>query len=152
MKKKLMSFVLAAAMVLSMPAALFAVEIPAEIPTPGQIENPGDTAAPASVDTYSVGTDRTSNTSGKVSAYAAFDRTATTASCTIILQEKYNGSWRTATGLSTTSYVKTVYSQNSITAGKVFTLISGKTYRAKIMFYDTNSTGSNYKTVYTGSF
>lgn len=151
MKKKLMSFVLAAALVLSMPAALFASEITPTVPTPGEIEAPGD-ATPASVDSTSVGADRTSNTSGKVSAYATFSKTATSAVCTIILQEKYNGSWRTATGLSTTSYTKTVYKQNSITAGKTFNLISGKTYRAKVLFTEVTNSGTNYKTHYSGSF
>ena len=151
MKKKLMSFVLAAALVLSMPAALFASEITPTVPTPGEIEAPGD-VSPASVDSVSVSADRTSNTKADVSAYATFNKTATTASCTIFLQEKYNGSWRTATGLSTTSYTKTVYGKNSISAGKTFTLISGKVYRAKIVFQDTNSSGTYYKTVYTGSF
>lgn len=151
MKKKLMSFVLAAAMVLSMPAAMFAAELPGTVPAPGEIEAPED-VAPASIDSYSVGTDRTSNTKAEISAYGTFDKTATTASCTIFLQEKYNGSWRTATGLSTTTYIKTVYGQNSIAAGKTFTLLSGKTYRVKVVFQDTNSSGTHYKTVYSGSF
>jgi len=152
MKKKLMSFVLAAALVLSMPAALFANEIPPTVPTPGEIEAPDDGIAPASVSSISINTDRTSSTKGNASVYATFNKTATTASCTIFLQEKYNGSWRSATGLSTTSYTKTVYGQNSISAGKTFTLLSGKTYRIKAYIQDTNSSGTSYKTAYSGSF
>ncbi|MDO4545411.1 MAG: hypothetical protein Q4C25_04575 [Bacillota bacterium] len=105
-----------------------------------------------SVSTSSVSASRHSGTSGSVSAYAGFNKKATKATCTITLQEKYNGSWRNATGLPVTIYKKTVYDSYSISAAKTFTLKSGKTYRAKIGFVDTNSSGTYYKTRYTGAF
>jgi len=104
------------------------------------------------VSTSNIGASRLSNTSGNVTAYAFFSQKATKAKCAIYLQEKYNGSWRTATGVSVTGYIKTVYDVNSITAGKTFTLVKGKVYRAKIVFTDTNSSGTFTKTRYTGSF
>lgn len=108
--------------------------------------------APMSVAASNIGTTRYSGTSGNVSAYACFSKTASKATCTIKLQEKYNDTWRTATGLSVNTYIKTVYDKTSISAGKTFTLKSGKVYRAKITFSDTNSNGTFYKTRYTGSF
>lgn len=153
MKKRLACFIFAAAMVLSLPAAAFAADTPT-LPTE-PIENGasvGGDVSVMSVSTTSIGTDRLSNTSGKVTAYATFTGTATRAICTIYLQEKYNGSWRTATGLGTTSYTKTAYNTKSITAGKTFTLIKGKVYRAKVVFSDTVNGTLSTKTYYTGSF
>lgn len=77
MKRKLLSFVLAAAMVLSMPTALFAAEIqPKEsIDIPVIEENDG-TIMPMSVFSSNIGASRYSSTSGNVSAYAAFNKTA----------------------------------------------------------------------------
>lgn len=150
MKKKILSLLLAAVVVLSMPTALFAAEI--ETPQgPQAISNDGG-IAPMSTSVANVGATRKSNTSGSVSAYAGFDAKASKATCTITLQEKYNGSWRTATGLSVKSYVKTVYNAYSISASRTFTLKSGTVYRAKVVFTDTNSSGTHVLTRYTGSF
>lgn len=150
MKKKILSLLLAAVVVLSMPTALFAAEI--ETPQgPQAISNDGG-IVPMSTDSSTVGATRISSTSGSVSAHASFSKKASKASCTITLQEKYNGSWRTATGLPVKSYVKTVYNAYSISASRTFTLNSGKVYRAKIVFTDTNSNGTYSKTCYTGSF
>ena len=153
MKKRLACFIFAAAMVLSLPAAAFAADTPT-LPTE-PIESGasvGGEASVMSVNTSTVGTDRLSNTSGKVTAYASFSGTATRSTCIIYLQEKYNGSWRTATGLGTTSYTKTAYNTKSISAGKIFTLISGKTYRAKCVFSCTINGTLYTKTHYSGAF
>lgn len=153
MKKRLACFIFAAAMMLSLPAAAFAADTPSAPLDPIESEaNIGGDANVMSVVSTIVNTDRTSNTKGTVSAYAAFSGNASTAVCTIYLQEKYNGSWRTATGLGTTSYTKTAYNCNSISAGKTFTLISGKVYRAKCTF-NCRINGTTYtKTHYSGSF
>ncbi len=149
MKKRLTSFIVAAALVLSMPTALFAAEQHAETFVPNANTAGNDSGiSPMSIASSTVGASRTSSTSASVSAYAAFDKIASKATCTIILQEKSGSSWVTPTGLSVKSYVKTVYNQNSIAAGRVFTVKSGKVYRAKIVFSD----GSSIKTRYTGSF
>lgn len=155
MKKKLTAFILAAALVMSLPMAASAAELTENTiePVTTAINDGGDGGVSVmSVASSNIGADRTSNTSGKVSAYALFTGTASKAVCTIYLQEKYNGSWRSATGLSTTSYTKTVRNQNSISAGKTFTLISGKVYRAKVVFTDTINGSTSTKTRYTGSF
>lgn len=153
MKKKLLSFALAAAMMLSMPTALFA----AETSTAEPINNPGTCTdgaeiSPMSTTISTVGATRKSNTQGLVTASASFGTKASTAKCTITLQEKYNGSWRTATGVPVISYIKTVKNTYSITASKTFTLKSGKVYRAKVVFSDTISGTTYYKTHYSGSF
>lgn len=151
MKKRLMILVMAAALVLSLPMAVSAAEI-------GTATDPVATAVSEaeagarSVSNSTISANRTSSTSGVVNAYAVFSGTATKAVCAIYLQELYNGSWRAATGLATTSYKKTVYNTNSITAGKTFTLKSGKTYRAQIVFNDTIGGTTYTKTRYTGSF
>lgn len=152
MKRKLMILVMAAALVLSIPMAVSAAEVGGNgtDPVANAVYDAGDNTR--SVSSSQIGADRTSTTSGKVSAYATFSGTASKAICTIYLQESYNGSWRTATGVSTTSYTKTVYNVNSISAGKTFTLKSGKTYRAKIVFTDTVNGTTYTKTRFTGSF
>ena len=193
MKRSLLIFTVAIAMVLSMPAALYASDIlvdengdrvssaatgndgwreatvwdllddalltaAATLDDSIVVEEENAEAAAedgfvnVSVTTSSVNASRHSGTSGTVGAYAGFNQKASSAKCTVILQEKYNGSWRLATGLSITSYIKTVYNSYSISASKTFTLKSGKVYRAKVVFMDTNSTGTYYKTRYTGSF
>ena len=153
MKKKLLSFALAAAMMLSMPTVLFA----AETATAEPINNPGTCTdgaeiSPMSTNTINVGATRKSNTSGSVSAYASFNAKATKATCTITIQVKSNGSWKNATDLPVYSYTKTVSNTYSVSASKSFTLKSGKVYRARIMISDTNSSGTYNRTKYTGSF
>ena len=147
MKKKLVSFVIAAAMVLGIPAAMGSAGI----------EMPEDTAiapvtASAKTTSNAIGSTRISSTKASVSAYGSFDKKAKEAVCTIGLQEKYNGSWRSATGLSKKSYTKTVKNASSISASYKFTVKKGKVYRAKIVFTDTNSSGSYIKVRYTGAF
>lgn len=149
MKKKLTSFIVAAALVLSMPTALFAAEQQSEaFGTNANAAGNDSGIIPMAIDSSTIGASRISSTSASVSAYAAFDKTVSKATCTIILQEKSGSSWVTPTGIPVKSYVKTVYNQNSITAGKAFTVKSGKVYRAKIVFAEPNS----IKTRYTGSF
>lgn len=151
MKKRLMILVMAAALVLSLPMAVSAAEVGAATdPVATTVGEAGDNTR--SVSSSSIGATRNSSTSGTVEAYAAFSGTASKAVCEIYLQESYNGSWRTATGLTTTYYKKTVTNANSITAGKTFTLKSGKTYRAQIVFTDTIGGTTYTKTRYTGSF
>ena len=152
MKKKLLTFVLAAAMVLSMPTALFAAEAQSEKTADTPTVSEGNEIAPRSTPTSNVSGSRKSNTTESVSAYGSFDSKATKATCTITLQVKSNGSWKTATDLPVYSYVKTSSNAYSISASKTFTLKSGKVYRAKVMFSDTNSSGTHYKTHYSGSF
>ena len=152
MKKKLASLVLAAAMAMSLPMAASAAEL-----TTGSLEPIGSTIEDGGISVMSISStvvnvDRLSNTSGTVTGYATFSKNATNATCTIYLQEKYNGSWRSATGLGTTSYIKTTSNANSIYAGKTFTLRSGKTYRAKVVFNATISGTVYSKTHYSGAF
>ena len=151
MKKKLLSFALAAAMMLSMPTALFA----AETSTAEPINNPGTCTdgaeiSPMSTNTSNVGA--LSSTKGSVSAYASFNAKATKASCAITIQVKSGSSWKTASDLPVYSYIKSASNTYTISASKTFTLKSGKVYRAKIVFTDTNSSGTYYRTKYTGSF
>lgn len=153
MKKKLLSFALAAAMMLSMPTALFA----AETSTAEPINNPGTCTdgaeiSPMSTTSATVGVSRISSTKGSISANAGFSAKATKATCTIMLQVKSNGNWLLATDLPVHTYVKNVYNAYSIAASKTFTLKSGKVYRAKVVFSDTNSSGTYYRTKYSGSF
>ena len=153
MKRRLACFIFAAAMALSIPAAAFAAETPALPTDPIESEaTVGGEASVMSVATTTINTDRTSNTSGNINVYARFSSTVSKAVCTIYLQEKYNGSWRTATGLGTTSYTKTAYNCNSMIAGKTFTLIKGKVYRAKVVITDTMNGTVYTKTRYSGSF
>ncbi|MBC8567987.1 hypothetical protein H8692_04295 [Mogibacterium sp. NSJ-24] len=152
MKKKLLTFVLAAAMVLSMPTALFAAEAQSEKTADTPTVSEGNEIAPRSTTSATVGASRKSSTSGSVSANASFNTKASKATCTITLQVKSNGSWKTATDLPVYSYIKTEYNTYSIIASRTFTLKSGKVYRAKVVISDTNSNGTYSTTRYTGSF
>ncbi len=147
MKKKLLSFVIAAAMVMGIPAALGSagLNMPDEVTV-------APVTANAKTTTSSIGSTRNSSTKATVSAYGSFDVKAKKAVCTILLQEKYNGKWRTARGLSKTSYTKTVTNSYSISVSKSFTVKSGKVYRAQILFSDTNSSGEHLRVRYTGAF
>lgn len=152
MKKKLLTFVLAAAMVLSMPTALFAAEAQSEKTADTPTVSEGNEIAPRSTTSATVGASRKSSTSGSVSANASFNTKASKATCTITLQVESNGSWKTATDLPVYSYIKTEYNTYSIIASRTFTLKSGKVYRAKVVISDTNSNGTYSTTRYTGSF
>lgn len=152
MKKRLLTFIMAAAMVLSMPTALFAAEQNTPEPGAAAVTSDGGAIAPQSTNASNAGASRTSSTSGSVSAYASFDEKATKATCTITIQVNSGGAWKTATDLPVYSYVKTDYNTYSISASKSFSLKSGKVYRAKVVFADTNSSGTHLKTKYTGSF
>lgn len=156
MKKKLTSFVLAAALVMSLPVAVSAAETAPAInlePIVTAVSDGGAGAvSPMSTSSSTISADRLSNTSGNVSAYASFSGTASKAVCYIYLQEKYGDSWRAATGVPVKTYIKTAYNTNSIAAAKTFTLKSGKVYRAKIVFTDTIGGTIYTKTRYTGSF
>lgn len=147
MKKKLLSFVIAAAMVMGIPAALGSagLNMPDEVTV-------APVTANAKTTTSSIGSTRNSSTKATVSAYGSFDLKAKKAVCTILLQEKSNGEWVLAKGLSKRSYTKTVYNSYSITASKSFTVKSGKVYRAKIIFTDKNSKGEYLRVRYTGAF
>lgn len=143
---------MAAAMVLAMPMASFAADTPTLPVDPIESSIADGGASVMSIAGSNVSTTRHTKTSGTVNAYATFTSNATRAVCTIYLQEKYNGSWRTATGLGTTSYTKTAYNTNSIAAGKTFTLISGKTYRAKVVFTGVVKGVTYTNTRYSGAF
>lgn len=147
MKKKLLSFVIAAAMVMGIPAALGSagLNMPDEVTV-------APVTANAKTTTSSMSSKRHSPTKATVSAYGSFDRKASEAVCTIALQEKYNGEWRTARGLSKKSYTKTAYDTYAIAASYKFTVKSGKVYRARIVFTDVNSKGQYLKVRHTGAF
>lgn len=97
-------------------------------------------------------TNRTSNTSATVSASADFDGIKDSCTCKITLQEKYSGSWRTATGVPK----KTASASKSNSAGILFstkfTLVKGKVYRIKAKFTDTKGSRTTSATYYSGSF
>lgn len=97
-------------------------------------------------------TNRTSNTSARVSADITYTRTVKSVKTKITLQEKYNGSWRTATGVP----VKTVSKTNSNVTGLVLpytlTLVKGKVYRIKAVFTNVYGSTTTSQTAYSGAF
>lgn len=97
-------------------------------------------------------TNRTSNTSARVSADITYTRTVKSVTTKITLQEKYNGSWRTATGVP----VRTVSRSKSNVTGLIlpytFTLAKGKVYRIKAVFTNTYGTTTTSQTVHSGTF
>lgn len=99
-----------------------------------------------------VHTNRTSNTSADVIADISYG--ATVDSCTIkmTLQEKYNGSWRTATGVPVKIVSKTEKKKHSFALAYRFTLVKGKVYRIKAQYTSSLGTSTTTLTRCTGSF
>lgn len=106
----------------------------------------------AKVASATLAADRTSNTSASVSARAGFDGYKDSVSCTLTLQEKYNGSWRKATGVSKKTASLTEKNTASILLGTKFTLIKGKVYRIKAKFTDKEGSRTSSSTYYSGTF
>lgn len=99
-----------------------------------------------------VNTNRTSNTSATIRADIAYSTNVDTCTIKLTLQEKYNGSWRTATGVPVKIVSKTAKKDRSFTLVYKFTLVKGKVYRIKADYSsEAGSSGLNI-TRYTGSF
>ncbi|MCQ4638322.1 hypothetical protein NE619_16445 [Anaerovorax odorimutans] len=95
---------------------------------------------------------RTSNTSARVSADIRY--TTTVDSCTnkMTLQEKYNGSWRTATGVSVKTVSRTKTKVSTLNFPYTFTLVKGKVYRIKAVFTSKKGSSSLSRTCYSSVF
>lgn len=106
----------------------------------------------AEVASATLSTDRTSNTSATVSARAGFDGIKDSITCTITLQEKYNGSWRKATGVTKKTASMTKKNTGSILLATKFTLVKGKVYRIKAKFTDKKGSRTTSSTYYSGTF
>lgn len=99
-----------------------------------------------------INTNRTSNTSATITASADFDGVKDSCTCKITLQEKYNGSWRKATGVTKKTASLTKSNCAGILFSTKFTLVKGKVYRAKVTFTDKKGSRSVTSTYYSGSF
>lgn len=95
---------------------------------------------------------RTSNTSANVSADVTYSSIVDTCTIKITLQEKYNGSWRTATGVSVKTVSRTRNNVRSLTLPYTFTLIKGKVYRTKNVFTSKKGSSSVSRTLYSSVF
>lgn len=99
-----------------------------------------------------VHTSRTSNTSADIYANILYNTTVDTSTIKLTLQEKYNGSWRTATGVPVKTVSKTAKKDSSFVLVYTFTLVKGKVYRIKADFLSKAGSSSLNLTRYTGSF
>lgn len=99
-----------------------------------------------------VNVNRTSNTSGRVSADISFSTTVDSCTTKITLQEKYNGSWRTATGVPVKTVSRTKTRVNSMILPYTFTLKKGTIYRAKAVFSSKKGSTTTSRTCYSSSF
>lgn len=97
-------------------------------------------------------TKRTSNTSARATADVTHSETVATATIKMTLQEKYNGSWRTATGVPVKTVSKTKSKTSSFSLPYTFTLKKGKVYRVKAIFTSKKGTTTKTLTLYTGAF
>lgn len=103
----------------------------------------------AAADVY---TNRTSNTSASVAADVIYSTTVDTCTIKLTLQEKYNGSWRTATGVPVKTVSKTGKKARSFDLVYRFTLVKGKVYRIKAEFSSEAGSSGLKLSRYTGSF
>lgn len=99
-----------------------------------------------------VNTNRTSNTSASVRADILYGVDVDTCTIKLTLQEKYNGSWRTATGVPVKTVIQTWKKGYTYTLAYKFTLVKGKVYRIKAVY--SSKAGSSEQTITrcTGSF
>lgn len=95
---------------------------------------------------------RTSNTSAKVTADITYTTTVSSATIKMTLQEKYNGSWRTATNVPVKTVSKTKAKTFGFSLPYTFTLQKGKVYRIKSTFTSTKGSTTKVTTLYTGAF
>lgn len=95
---------------------------------------------------------RTSNTSANVSADVSYSTTVDSCTIKITLQEKYNGSWRTATGVSVKTVSRTKSKVSSLSLPYTFKLVKGKVYRAKAVFTSKKGSTTTSKTYYSSVF
>lgn len=95
---------------------------------------------------------RTSNTSAKISADITYSTTVDSCTIKITLQEKYNGTWRTATNVPVKTVSRTKSNIHSLSLPYTFTLIKGKVYRAKAVFTSKKGSATISKTLYSSSF
>lgn len=104
--------------------------------------------------TYSatVSTKRISNTSARVSADITYSTAVTSCTNKITLQEKYNGSWRTATGVPVKTVSRTKSKVYTLVLPYTFTLTKGKVYRVKSVFTSNKGSTTTSRTVYSGAF
>lgn len=102
--------------------------------------------------TATINTNRTSNTSATVSASGKFDGVKDSCTCKITLQEKYNGSWRKATGVTKKTASLSKSNTATILLSTKFTLVKGKVYRIKVVFTDKEGSRTTSSTYYSGSF
>lgn len=95
---------------------------------------------------------RTSNTSARVSADIFYNTRIDKCTAKITLQEKYKGSWRTATGVPVKTVSRTKTNVWTLTLPYTLTLVKGKVYRIKAVFTSKKGTTSITKTCYSGAF
>lgn len=96
----------------------------------------------------SVVTERLSNTSGEISVCAEFDEIFSSCSVKVILQEKYNNSWRTATGVPEYTILASYSYNDFILFCRKLTLVKGKVYRIKVVITDKIGTTTTSNTYY----
>lgn len=108
--------------------------------------------ASASVSSASIGVTRISSTSGRVTVGVNFTRKATSCSAKIVLQEKYNGSWRTSTGVPVSTVIFKGTNTDYMYKSYTFKLKSGKVYRPKVTFTDKRGTSTSSATYYGPAF
>lgn len=101
---------------------------------------------------YEVYVNRTSNTSAHTSADITYGVTVDSATNKMTLQEKYNGSWRTATGVSVKTVSRTKSNIRALTLPYTFTLAKGKVYRIKATFTSKKNGSTVTKTLYSNTF
>lgn len=95
---------------------------------------------------------RISNTSARVSADITYTTRVDKCTTKITLQEKYNGSWRTATGVPVKTVSRTKTNVQSLCVPYTLTLVKGKVYRIKAVFASQKGSTSISKTYHSGTF
>lgn len=96
----------------------------------------------------SIASNRLSNTLGEAVADADFNQIVDSCTATMVLQEKYNDRWRTATGVPTHTVLRSLVKTNSIFLYHKFTLVKGKIYRIKATFKDVTGSTTTSSTYY----
>lgn len=118
----------------------------------GSTSSPNGEITPQYALDITLGTCRDSSTLGSTYVDATFSGIATSYTVTVTLQENYNGSWRTATGVSKTT--DSISGKNSSDAFLMssWNLQASKAYRIKAYIKDVVSGVTYTGTYYSDSF
>lgn len=97
----------------------------------------------ATILTSNIHVSRAIDTSVKITIDAQLSSKADV-SCTVLLQEKQDDSWETATGVPVEHYSETFSNTENLSFSKKIEILKDKTYRVKVLFKEKSKSTVRY--------